>query len=768
MVDGDSDDALVCCVENTVEDRIMDSGPSFHATYCKGELEKFKLRTGNVRLANDKTLNIASVGDVILKTSFGTSWTLKDVRIGMNMLASKGNVLDVRKVDIYFCKLGGLGKQKKLSFIISKKTRKLQRSYGRYNTNLQVKCLKFDNGLRIPEEEWRGKDTSLAYLKVFGCDSFVKVKDVCGDPMKCTFIGSGSDEMRYIFRDTKSHQVIRSRDITFLDLIYEARFATDSSSLMKPVQKSQVVLVDTPKNLAENDNIVAEHELSSEITKSLGGSSDTSKGSKISGNFEDSRKLDQEYSKYRASSKERGSETPQVRRSTKESRASVRVKEEHDGNKRYKARLVVKGFQQKRGVDYNEIFSPVVKMTAIRLLDGKEENLVCKLKKSLYGSKQASRQWYLKFDNSVQKDRVRVMCHEPLLPLQEDGSSHTRQLSKVDDMLLVGSDMAEFNEPKWARVLWVPERYLYTLEEQCRGTILLLCLYYGAWTLELYLVFLPFFWTLLPSGNFRPSNIYSFDLPFPLHHMSSGSQSIGDAVIPKFDMHTYTSVLTADEFKSLVEEYVIPLDLHPCVPPSIQTMNNLPEDKIGLNRPTMFEIYCRSLNIHPTVNLFRAFYKLNKQGHCVADPPPTRVWAEDIRRLCENIIDLRPVHPAMLYEIGLTTIWKHVGHHPVFKDGEGIRVGKGTALAANEVIAQHTTQPLPFGSQIPEKSDYQKVVEHEDERVLAAKKKPQSAKDKAFEKRSVETDIQEKEQKASKSKHGKERTKSSRSLKSSA
>ncbi|GKB17535.1 hypothetical protein Tco_0851458, partial [Tanacetum coccineum] len=135
-----------CCVENTVEDRIMDSGASFYATYCKEELERFKLCSSKVRLADDKTIDIEAVGDVDLKTSFGTSWTLKDVRIGMSMLASKGNVSDVQKVDIYFCKLGGLGKQKNLSFIMSVKTRKLQRSYGRYNANLQVKCLKFDNG----------------------------------------------------------------------------------------------------------------------------------------------------------------------------------------------------------------------------------------------------------------------------------------------------------------------------------------------------------------------------------------------------------------------------------------------------------------------------------------------------------------------------------------------------------------------------------------------------------------------------------------------
>ena len=42
-----------------------------------------------------------------------------------------------------------------------------------------------------------------------------------------------------------------------------------------------------------------------------------------------------------------------------------RLKEEDGGKNRYKDRLVVKGFAQKKGIDFDEIFSHV-KMTSIR------------------------------------------------------------------------------------------------------------------------------------------------------------------------------------------------------------------------------------------------------------------------------------------------------------------------------------------------------------------------------------------------------------------
>ena len=104
---------------------------------------------------------------------------------------------------------------------------------------------------------------------------------------------------------------------------------------------------------------------------------------------------------------------------------------------KYKARLVAKGFSQKVGIDFHEIFSPVVKLVSIRILlaliasydleleqldvkttflhgdlgeeifmeqpegfvQNRNKRFVCKLRKSLYGLRQSPRQWYKKFDS---------------------------------------------------------------------------------------------------------------------------------------------------------------------------------------------------------------------------------------------------------------------------------------------------------------------------------------------------------------------------------
>ncbi|GJX68897.1 hypothetical protein Tco_0304624 [Tanacetum coccineum] len=62
----------------------------------EGKKIRFKLHSDKVRLTYDKTLDIAGVRDVVFKTSFDTSWTLKDVRYIPSL---KRRLISVRQLD---------------------------------------------------------------------------------------------------------------------------------------------------------------------------------------------------------------------------------------------------------------------------------------------------------------------------------------------------------------------------------------------------------------------------------------------------------------------------------------------------------------------------------------------------------------------------------------------------------------------------------------------------------------------------------------------
>nr|GEY06917.1 hypothetical protein [Tanacetum cinerariifolium] len=75
----------------------------------------------------------------------------------------------------------------------------------------------------------------------------------------------------------------------------------------------------------------------------------------------------------------------------------------------YKAIFVAKGYTQLYEVDYEEMFSPVADIRAIRILIAiaayydNEIWKVCKLQRSIYGLKQASRSWNKSFDDEVKR-----------------------------------------------------------------------------------------------------------------------------------------------------------------------------------------------------------------------------------------------------------------------------------------------------------------------------------------------------------------------------
>ncbi|RDX87998.1 hypothetical protein CR513_30457, partial [Mucuna pruriens] len=158
-----------------------------------------------------------------------------------------------------------------------------------------------------------------------------------------------------------------------------------------------------------------------------------------------------------------------------------KIKRKSNGSiERYKARLVAKGYMQTEGVDFFDTFSPVAKVTSMQLLlalastqnwlvhqldvnnallhgeleedvymevpegvNCKEKNKVCKLLKSFYGLKQASRKWYEKLSSLLILLGYKQATIDYSLFTKSVDHTFTTLLIYVDDIVLVGNSLDE-------------------------------------------------------------------------------------------------------------------------------------------------------------------------------------------------------------------------------------------------------------------------------------------------------------------------------------
>nr|GEV81327.1 hypothetical protein [Tanacetum cinerariifolium] len=67
----------------------------------------------------------------------------------------------------------------------------------------------------------------------------------------------------------------------------------------------------------------------------------------------------------------------------------------------------------------------------------KYPNRVCKLKRSIYGLKQTSRQWNKRFDDEIKKFGFTQNCDEPCVYIKASGSNITFLILYVDDILIM-------------------------------------------------------------------------------------------------------------------------------------------------------------------------------------------------------------------------------------------------------------------------------------------------------------------------------------------
>ncbi|GJU40437.1 retrotransposon protein, putative, ty1-copia subclass [Tanacetum coccineum] len=152
----------------------------------------------------------------------------------------------------------------------------------------------------------------------------------------------------------------------------------------------------------------------------------------------------------------------------------------------YKARLVAKGYTQTYGVDYEEMFSPVADIRAIRILiaiaafydyeiwkmdikiaflngylnediymvqakgfvDPNHPKKVSKFQRSIYGLKQASRSWNKRFDEEIKKFGFAQNLDEPCVYQKASGSNVTFFILYVDDIIIMGNHIPSLQNVK--------------------------------------------------------------------------------------------------------------------------------------------------------------------------------------------------------------------------------------------------------------------------------------------------------------------------------
>ncbi|KAH9782977.1 hypothetical protein KPL71_009140 [Citrus sinensis] len=279
-------------------------------------------------------------------------------------------------------------------------------------------------GLKTAMEMWTGKPADYSYLHAFGCPVYVMYnaqERTKLDPKsrRCIFLGYADGVKGYHLWDPTAHKIVISRDVIFVEDQLQRRDENDSTAKEKS-ETVPVYVENNPEDLNSSE-AAPEHEEQEPI------------------------EFEAPEEEIEALHKNKTWELVSLPRGRKAIGNKWVYKIKRDSNdqvERYRARLVVKGYAQKEGIDFNEIFSPVVRLTTVRVV-------LAMLNKSLYGLKQAPRCWYKRLDSFIMSlGYNRLNSDHCAYYKRFEDNDFIILLLYVDDMLVAGPNKDRIQELK--------------------------------------------------------------------------------------------------------------------------------------------------------------------------------------------------------------------------------------------------------------------------------------------------------------------------------